>query len=57
MSEVNAVENIEEPLSKYPALPPMSADEFQQMEREIQLGLRTTLPDGRDITDVQKESE
>jgi hypothetical protein len=57
MSETNVVENVEEPLKQYPNLPPMSPEDFQQMEREIQLGVRTTLPDGREIADVQKESE
>lgn len=34
----------------------MSRKEFQSWEHEVQTGIRDTLPDGRKISDVQKEN-
>lgn len=50
-------ENPVEKINEYKKLDPMTHEEFQQIEREIQTGVRDTLPDGRSIADVQKSLE
>lgn len=50
-------ENPVEKVNEYKKLDPVTHEDFQQIEREIQLGIRKELPDGRSISEVQENLE
>lgn len=62
MSQENAVNDTvaaaaAEEVNEYKKLDPMTREEFQEAERKIQLGISDTLPDGRKVSEVQKNLE